>query len=499
MAERMEYRLARMMLLHGQINVLDYLLVRGKDLTPAECRKSYRSALVGVRRVLAKCHIDLPSAIRDGDQVYRIADLLPDQKLDVPEAARVALWGIRVTPTRGPKHAKRLMRILQYAQDLDPDSPNVNRFEHHLLLCQEDASLQRLLDVARVSAQRRRSIECDLELLRGVAINPLWQSYYEEVNARILEYEEEYADLTALALSTAERVGMESKASRSHCEFQDLAFLVMLARRQPPHLRLAIINLLPEMPGVSRLCGALTEDVMGFAFAGGKKILDRSDARSIVLSTIFAYLINDLPWHRVGTAGALRTYVRRACGVKAYVACVADALGLDADVVSLVFRKWRHEQNNPGTDIASLPKALGLSSAEWDAIHDRVETTEALMRAESISLSMLIERNAGKDDADKPRTPSHGEDVAVDNRTIEESQVQALLERTPAETIGAFHRWAPLAADARTRKKRVSTRRMRKTLGIDSKQWDELMGFVREFNGLVRDDDFDPEVLTTVG
>jgi hypothetical protein len=475
------------------------MLLREEPLSPDGCELNLKPAMVDVRLVLAEVGYSAGPMRTDGLLCYGLKDVRPGQKTELQKADRIGRRCIRVMRTRRPRNMNRMLRILQCAQELDSESPTVNRFEHHMLLADGSRDPQRLLRVSRASAQRQRALQKHLDILRRALEDPAWQRHTEIVRARILECEEEYADLIALAASTDTCVTQESNASRSHCEFQDLASWVLLVRRQPEHLRAAMIKLLPEMQAFARLCGSLAEDVMAFAFAGGKKFVDRVDARSMATALVLSYLINDLPWDRVGNGEALRSYVRKACGVKLYVRCVADALGLDSDAVALVFRKWRYEEKTPNGDPASLRGALGLAGPEYARLYDKMLSAEATMRAEPISIAVLIERNADGDGADEPRPPTHGEDVAVDNRTIEECRVQALLERTPVETLDAFHRWAPLAADARTRKKRVSTRRLRKTLGIDSKQWGELMGFVRELNGLVRDDDFDPEDLTRVG
>ena len=288
MAKHMKYALARVMLIRGQVTPIDYMLFRGKCLSPEGCERNLRPAMVDVRPVLAKVGYAAKTMRTDGLLSYTLEDVQQGQRTELQEADRIARWGIRVKKTRRPRSMKRMLRILQYARELDHESSQVDRLEHHLLVADRNRDPQRLLHVARASAQRRRALQKDLDVLRRVLEEPAWQRYAGVVRARILEYEEEYGDLTELASSTNLFVTKASDASRTHCEFQDLASWATLLRRQPPHVRAAMVNLMPEMPAFARLCGSLAEDVMGFAFAGGKKFLDRADARSMVMSFVLS-------------------------------------------------------------------------------------------------------------------------------------------------------------------------------------------------------------------
>ena len=202
----------------------------------------------------------------------------------------------------------------------------------------------------------------------------------------------------------------------------------------------------------------------------------------------------------MGGGVALRSYVRRACGVKLYVTCVADALGLDPNTVALVFRKWRYEEKNPTADQTALRSALKLVGGEHDSSYDKMLTAEAHMRAESISLSVLIERNAEDDESDEPPARVHGEDVAVDHHTPGEQQTQALFERAPVDLVDLYDRWLVLAAEAKREGVSFFGEEMRTRLGADRDIWCRLMKFVQDLKWWSLEDDTEgPEAAACVG
>lgn len=442
MSNGIYYGIGTALALRGEASPVTQYQLSSEDMSYAKSADLLRTSVAHVRTDLRSIGARIPQTARDGRLIYRMKRLPDNVSLDIIEGENIAKNGIAALESNDVAKARELA---ESAINICPESPAVQRLYHRVLLHSPNAPLRDILRAARDTSKRATEVRRQLGRLKAIATHEDWSRHREIIATEIDRLHSELVDLTVIRIRTEQRTWPVVRKQEEDREIGELCAMSVMANRMKDRHQEYYRNAIAEHPMVHRLAAELTRKILAMANPHMPIQFNYQDVLTIAIEETARCITHDIDGSAFSVLAELRTYIRKRCGVRTFLLCVADHYGQDPDLVGLVYRKWTFEQKitdakapTPSLDI--IRKELGLSRPEHEDRYWKMVSTEDAIRGTRYSL-LALSRSTGTDEYDGDRLPPEVIAATVDEETILMKMARKVLSEATPDFVELLGTW----------------------------------------------------------